>query len=47
LKAAQGVPENVSFQALYDLWFKDVSRWVRALGTREADCDDLVQEVFW
>lgn len=37
---------ELSFEALYDQWFTDVSRWVRALGAREADRDDLVQEVF-
>lgn len=46
LNAEQGVSLNLSFQALYDVWFEDVSRWVRALGARQADCDDLVQEVF-
>jgi RNA polymerase sigma-70 factor (ECF subfamily) len=46
LKAWQGAPPELSFQALYDRWFGDVSRWVRNLGAREADCDDLVQEVF-
>jgi RNA polymerase sigma-70 factor (ECF subfamily) len=35
-----------SFEALYDQWFEDVSRWVRALGAREPDRDDLVQDVF-
>jgi RNA polymerase sigma-70 factor (ECF subfamily) len=39
------MPE-LSFDALYDQWFDDVSRWVRALGAREADRDDLVQDVF-
>jgi RNA polymerase sigma-70 factor (ECF subfamily) len=35
-----------SFEQLYDQWFDDVSRWVRALGAREADRDDVVQDVF-
>jgi RNA polymerase sigma-70 factor (ECF subfamily) len=41
-----GVPSDLSFEGLYDRWFEDVSRWVRALGAAEADRDDLVQEVF-
>lgn len=35
-----------SFQAIYDAWFEDVSRWIRALGGPAADRDDIVQEVF-
>jgi RNA polymerase sigma-70 factor (ECF subfamily) len=34
------------FRALYDAWFDDVARWIRALGGIEADRDDIVQEVF-
>jgi RNA polymerase sigma-70 factor (ECF subfamily) len=34
------------FRALYETWFADVARWVRALGASAADQDDLVQEVF-
>jgi RNA polymerase sigma-70 factor (ECF subfamily) len=34
------------FRAIYDAWFEDVSRWIRALGGMEADRDDIVQEVF-
>lgn len=37
---------ELTFEALYDRWFDDVSRWVRALGAREADRDDLVQDIF-
>jgi RNA polymerase sigma-70 factor, ECF subfamily len=37
---------DLSFEGLYERWFQDVSRWVRALGAGEADRDDLVQEVF-
>lgn len=36
----------LTFERLYDQWFEDVSRWVRALGGGEADRDDLVQDVF-
>jgi RNA polymerase sigma-70 factor, ECF subfamily len=35
-----------SFDHIYDEWFDDVSRWVRSLGARDADADDLVQDVF-
>lgn len=34
------------FRTLYDTWFADVARWIRALGASVADQDDLVQEVF-
>jgi RNA polymerase sigma-70 factor (ECF subfamily) len=34
------------FRRLYDSWFADVARWVRALGASPSDQDDLVQEVF-
>jgi len=37
---------DLSFEGLYEQWFADVSRWVRALGAAEADRDDLVQEIF-
>jgi RNA polymerase sigma-70 factor, ECF subfamily len=48
---AEAAPESagasdLSFEALYDQWFDDVSRWVRALGAREADREDLVQDIF-
>jgi RNA polymerase sigma-70 factor (ECF subfamily) len=35
-----------TFEQLYEQRFDDVSRWVRALGVREADRDDVVQDVF-
>ncbi|HVY30526.1 MAG TPA: RNA polymerase sigma factor [Polyangiaceae bacterium] len=44
--SAGEAPPELSFEALYDRWFEDVSRWVRALGCRESDRDDLVQDVF-
>ena len=50
LTATESPPETVSeatsFEAVYDRWFDDVSRWVRAFGGLDADLDDLVQEVF-
>jgi len=39
-------PSALSFEGLYERWFEEVSRWVRALGAAEADRDDLVQETF-
>lgn len=37
---------TVSFEHIYDEWFGQVSRWVRALGARQSDCEDVVQDVF-
>jgi RNA polymerase sigma-70 factor (ECF subfamily) len=34
------------FARIYDESFDDVARWVRALGVRNADVEDLVQDVF-
>jgi RNA polymerase sigma-70 factor (ECF subfamily) len=34
------------FRAVYDGWFDEVSRWIRALGGPDADREDIVQEVF-
>lgn len=34
------------FDALYEEWFDEVARWVRAMGGPEADREDLVQDVF-
>ena len=34
------------FEAVYDAWFHEVSRWVRALGALSVDLDDVTQEVF-
>jgi RNA polymerase sigma factor (sigma-70 family) len=36
----------LSFQRVYNAHFRDVRRWVRGLGARPSDVDDLVQEVF-
>ena len=46
--ASGAVPADArtQFRAIYDDWFDDVSRWIRALGGVEADRDDIVQEVF-
>jgi RNA polymerase sigma-70 factor, ECF subfamily len=42
------VPQDprAEFRAIYDAWFDDVCRWIRALGGLDADRDDIVQEVF-
>ncbi len=44
--AGGGAPTGESFERIYEEWFEHVSRWVRALGVREADRADVVQEVF-
>ncbi len=36
----------LAFQVVYEAWFDEVARWVRALGGPDADRDDLVQDVF-
>jgi len=41
--AITGTPD---FRFIYDNWFDDVCRWIHALGGRDADRDDIVQEVF-
>jgi RNA polymerase sigma-70 factor (ECF subfamily) len=38
--------DAAEFHALYDQWFDEVARWIRALGGPEADRDDVLQEVF-
>ena len=45
-RGAAGEDPRAEFRAIYDAWFDDVSRWIRALGGLEADRDDVVQEVF-
>jgi RNA polymerase sigma-70 factor (ECF subfamily) len=35
-----------SFQSIYDAYYAEVARWIRALGGPAADQDDLIQEVF-
>lgn len=36
----------LEFDALYEKWFDEVARWIRAMGGPEADREDLVQDVF-
>lgn len=43
--APAAAPE-LSFDAIYEEWFEEVLRWIRAMGGPEADRDDLVQDVF-
>lgn len=37
---------RLSFDEIYETWYDEVSRWVRALGGPEAEREDLVQDVF-
>src|SRR5450432_4587835 len=37
---------SLDFRAIYERWFDEVSRWIRAMGGPEADREDLVQDVF-
>ena len=36
----------LDFHTIYDRWFDEVSRWVRAMGGPQSDCEDLAQEIF-
>lgn len=38
--------DAMDFRAVYDARFHDVVRWVRAMGGRDEDLEDLAQEVF-
>jgi RNA polymerase sigma-70 factor (ECF subfamily) len=35
-----------SFEAIYEKWFDEVTKWIRAMGGPQADREDLVQDVF-
>jgi RNA polymerase sigma-70 factor (ECF subfamily) len=39
-------PSKPDFDTIYERWFHEVTRWVRALGGPHADQEDLVQDVF-
>jgi RNA polymerase sigma-70 factor (ECF subfamily) len=39
-------PATKTFREVYDRWFHQVERWIRALGGPRADIEDLAQEVF-
>lgn len=43
---ASGPGRGLDFATLYDTWFDEVYRWLRALGAPAADREDLAQEVF-
>lgn len=47
-KAVVDTPSGSSleFRAIYERWFSEVSRWIRAMGGPEAEREDLVQDVF-
>jgi RNA polymerase sigma-70 factor, ECF subfamily len=46
LKPVAEPTASLHFRAIYDRWFDEVSRWVRAMGGPESDAEDLVQDVF-
>ena len=46
LAGADVEAQPLDFSAIYDAWFGEVVRWVRALGGPDADVEDLAQEVF-
>ncbi len=37
---------GATFTAIYDAWFENVLRWLRALGAPESDREDIAQDVF-
>ena len=37
---------QADFRSIYDVWFEDVLRWIRALRGSDADREDIAQEVF-
>jgi RNA polymerase sigma-70 factor, ECF subfamily len=43
-EAPAGPP--LDFRTIYERWFSEVSRWIRAMGGPEAEREDLVQDVF-
>lgn len=46
IEQARRGPSRLRFEDVYAGWFHEVCRWVRALGGRPADADDLTQDVF-
>lgn len=49
LEVASAAPSGEAshdFREVYESRFHDVLRWIRAMGGREEDLDDLAQEVF-
>jgi len=45
-RAAAARNAGLEFASVYNDWFHEVERWVRALGAPDADREDLAQEVF-
>ncbi len=43
--SSQGAKEH-SFDAIYEKWFDEVTKWIRAMGGPQADREDLVQDIF-
>lgn len=37
---------DITFERLYEEWLDQVTRWVRSLGVRDSDRDDIVQDIF-
>jgi RNA polymerase sigma-70 factor (ECF subfamily) len=46
LKPVNEPAAPLDFHTIYDRWFDEVLRWVRAMGGPQADCEDLAQEIF-
>src|SRR5689334_4786385 len=44
--AVPSAPLPREFREVYEARFHDVLRWIRAMGGRDEDLDDLAQEVF-
>jgi RNA polymerase sigma-70 factor, ECF subfamily len=38
--------DALDFEAVYEQWFSEVVRWLRALGGPDGDLEDMAQEVF-
>lgn len=45
-KSALAPAKPLEFRTIYETWFNEVSRWIRAMGGPQADREDLVQDVF-
>lgn len=43
---AHALGETLAFSEVYDRYFGEVERWVRAFGVPPADAEDVAQEVF-
>src|SRR6185369_17126944 len=45
-KPTEVLPGPLEFRAIYEQWFDEVARWIRAMGGPQAEREDLVQDVF-